>query len=69
MSGRTDFVMGGGFDYFTKGTMTGHDTSYSPDGDPVNGREDYVYQDADDSINQPEWVLRAMLGVNYRFGP
>ena len=68
MSSRTDFVMSCGFDYFAKGTLSGHDTAYAPDGDPVNGREDYVYEDADEVINQPEFVLRAMLGVNYRFG-
>ncbi len=66
MNPRTDFVMGGGVDYFAAGTLTGHDTSYSPSGKTVNGRDDYAYADADEAINQPEFNSRVMLGVTYR---
>jgi hypothetical protein len=60
-------VFGGGVDYFFEGTLKGHDTSYSPDGDDVNPREDYTYNDADDAVNQPKFMPRFMIGINYGF--
>ena len=60
-------VFGGGVDYFFEGTLKGHDTSYSPDGDDVNPREDYTYNDADDAVNQPKIMPRFMIGINYGF--
>ncbi len=48
--------------------QSGHDTSYSPDGDNVNPRKDYTYSDADNAVDQP--VLRPviLLGFSYRLG-
>jgi len=60
-------VFGGGVDYFFESTLKGHDTSYSPDGDDVNPREDYTYSDADESVNQPKLLGRFMIGLNYGF--
>ncbi len=60
-------VFGGGVEYFFEGTLKGHDTSYSPDGDDINPREDYTYNDADDAVNQPKIVGRFMIGLNYGF--
>lgn len=60
-------VIGGGADYFFQNTLKGHDTSYSPDGDDVNPREDFTYDDADKAINQPKILGRFMLGINYGF--
>jgi hypothetical protein len=68
MSPKIDLILCAGFDYYAKSTLQGHDTSYSPDGETVNGREDYQFEDADKAINQPYVVPRAMIGVNYRFG-
>ena len=68
MSPKIDLVLGVGFDYYKKSTLQGHDTSYSPDGETVNGREDYEFEDADKAIHQPYVIPRAMIGVNYRFG-
>jgi len=65
---KVDFVLGAGYDYFPGATLSGHDTSYSPDGDDVNPRNDYTYDTADDAINQPKHNLRFQLGVSYAFG-
>lgn len=68
MGRRARFALSGGVDYFPKGRLYGHDTSYSPDGEDVNPREDFGYTDADDAINQPWLELRIMAGVDYHFG-
>ena len=60
-------VFGAGAEYFLEGTLYGHDTSYSPDGDDVNPREDFSYSDADEAVNQPKILGRFMLGINYGF--
>lgn len=68
MGSRANLVLTGGVDYYAKSKLSGHDTSYSPDGENVNGRNDYTYADADEVINQPKWEPRLMIGVSYRFG-
>jgi hypothetical protein len=62
------FVLAGGVDYFFAATLSGHDTKYSPDGDDVNPRNDYTYDDANDAINQLSWEPRAIIGLSYWFG-
>lgn len=68
MSRRIDLVLTGGCDYYAKSTLTGHDTSYSPNGETVNGRKEYSFQDADKAVNQPGLVPRLLIGINYRLG-
>lgn len=68
MGPRTSLVLSGGGEYFFSGRLTGHYTSYSPDGDDVNPREDYDYSDADDAVGQPTWRPVALFGVRYRLG-
>ena len=60
-----DLIFSFGYDYFFISTLYGHDTSYSPDGEDVNGREDFTFQDADDAINQPKHNVKAMIGLSY----
>lgn len=67
ISSRVDFVINGGLDHFFSGTLSGHDTSYSPDGEDINPREDYTYSDADAAVAQPKWEPVLMLGFGYRF--
>lgn len=55
-----------GFDYMFKSELVGHDTSYSPDGQDINPREDYSFSDADKAINQPGNELYIMIGFAYR---
>ena len=65
---RLSLIMNTGADYFFASTLYGHDTSYSPDGQSNNPRENYQYSDADNVINQPKLELRFMVGFSYRFG-
>ena len=67
MGGRFDLVLDGGLDYFFSSRLSGHDTSYDPDGTAVNPREDYTYTDADAAIGQPKLRPVLMLGGSYRF--
>lgn len=65
VSPRVSFVLTGGLDYYAGATLGGHDTSYSPDGQTVNGRNDYTYTEADQAVNQPKFEPVAMLGISY----
>ena len=64
---KIDFVVSTGADYYLNNKISGHDTSYSPDGENTRARNDYDYDDADDAINQPKFQLRLLIGVNYHF--
>ncbi len=64
---RLDLVLTTGVDYYFSSIIEGHDTSYGPDGEIINGRKDYTYTDADNAINQPKFVIKAMMGFNYYF--
>jgi hypothetical protein len=68
MSQKMSLLISGGAEYFFSARLSGHDTSYSPDGDDVNPRKDYTYNDADEAVDQP--VLRpvALVGFSYRLG-
>jgi len=59
-------------DFYLPSTLTGHDTSYSPDNDNVNPRRDilnddvyFIYKDANRAIKQPMFMPRIMMGVNF----
>jgi hypothetical protein len=67
ISRRVDMVFTAGLDHFFSSTLSGHDTSYSPDGEDVNPREDYTYSDADAAVGQPKLEPAILLGLSYRF--
>ncbi|MDH4043347.1 MAG: hypothetical protein OEY20_16335 [Gemmatimonadota bacterium] len=67
VSRRFDMVVTAGLDYYFSSRLSGHDTSYSPDGDNVNPREDFTYGDADAAVGQPKLGPMLLLGFNYRF--
>ncbi len=67
VSPRVDLVLTTGLDYFLSSTLSGHDTSYSPDGTAVNPRQDFTYSDADAVVGQPKLEPTSMLGFNYNF--
>jgi hypothetical protein len=74
MAQNLDFVIALGLDYYLPGTLHGHDTSYSPDGDNVNPRNDnenddtpFTYKDANEAIDQPTFMPFAMIGVTFDF--
>jgi len=60
-----DLVLNLGYDYYLSETLYGHDTFYSPDGQDVNPREDYKFEDADNAINQPKHQLKILIGFSY----
>lgn len=66
-AGRREPVLRGGLDYYAPGTLYGHDTAYSPDGQNVNPRDGFGWSDADAAIEQPGLVGRVMAGLRYRF--
>jgi hypothetical protein len=68
MGRRTALILTGGLEYFLSSRLTGHDTSYSPDGDDVNPRLDYTYHDADQAVGQPTWRPLLLIGVKYQLG-
>lgn len=60
-------VFTAGADYYFPSDIYGHDTSYGPDGQNVNPRNNYSFNDADNAVNQPKLQPRAMIGINYGF--
>ncbi|MBN1791664.1 MAG: hypothetical protein JW830_14285 [Bacteroidales bacterium] len=72
MTSNLNLIMAIGLDHYFPSTLTGHDTSYSPDNDNINPREDnqdgdtpFTYRDADKAIRQPVFMPRAMIGVSF----
>ena len=73
ISGKLNLSLAAGLDYFFNNTLKGHDTSYSPDDDNVNPRNDnqnndeqFTFSDANEAIKQPSLMPRVMLGVVYK---
>jgi hypothetical protein len=65
-------VIAFGLDFYLPSTLTGHDTSYSPDNDNVNPTRDnqnndvyFLYKDANKAIRQPFLMPHVMLGVSF----
>ena len=67
MSSRVALVVSSGYDFFFPATLTGHDTSYSPDDENINARGNNSYGTADDAIAQPKHQVRLMFGLNYSY--
>jgi hypothetical protein len=68
MGRKMALVLSGGAEYFFSSRLTGHDTSYSPDGENVNPRKEYTYSDADEAVAQPKLRPIALIGISYRLG-
>jgi hypothetical protein len=67
MNRRLYLTLTAGTDYYFLNDLTGHDTTYRPDDENINPREDFTYKDADNAINQPKFQVRLMMGISYRF--
>lgn len=65
ISARLGLMLSAGADYYFDATLEGHDTSYSPNGETVNGRRDYTYDTADEAINQPRFQPVILIGLAY----
>jgi hypothetical protein len=68
MSPKMNLILSAGGDYFFPARLSGHDTSYAPDGDHVNPRRDFTYADAKAAVNQPTWRPAGVVGISYRLG-
>lgn len=68
VSTKASLLISGGADYYFPSRLQGHDTSYSPDDDNVNPREDFTYASADDAIAQPSLRPMVMVGLKWRLG-
>jgi len=68
VSSRADFTLRLGVDHFFKARLEGHDTAYEPDGDDVNPRNDYTWDDADQAVNQPRTEPFGLVGLRLRLG-
>ena len=73
MSSNLNLVIAAGMDYYFPSTLQGHDTSYSPDGDHVNPRNDnenndepFSYKDADRAIYQPRFMPYGLVGLRLK---
>ena len=67
MGRNVSFTMTAGFDYYPNAILTGHDTTYSPDGENINQKEVFTYKDADNAINQPKFQPLLMVGITVGF--
>jgi hypothetical protein len=72
MGQNLNLVLAAGVDYYIPSTLHGHDTSYSPDNDNVNPRNDiedndtpFTYKDANKAIAQPGIMPFAMIGLTF----
>jgi len=66
MTPRSDLIVGAGVDRYLDAAISGHDSTYNPDGTTVNAKENFTYAIANRAIHQPEWAPRLTLGVGYK---
>ncbi len=58
-------VVSGGLDFFFRAAISGHDTTYSPDNNNINPKENYTYSDATDAVNVPRFRPSIMIGLQF----
>jgi hypothetical protein len=59
---RSAFVLEAGVDRYFDAPLTGHDTTYDPDGAHVRPRDDYSYEDARSAANAPGFEFVGLVG-------
>ena len=64
---RTSLLLQLGLDRYQDTALTGHDTTYTPEGDHINDRDGYDYGSADEAVDQPDLEVMAMLGLMVGF--
>ena len=62
-----DLVLSVGGDYYQKSAIYSHGTTYSPDGEHIDSRKEFEYEDADAAIHQPLYKFHSLIGFQYRF--
>jgi len=68
VSDRLDFALQLGLDRYFDSRLEGHDTAYEPDGDHVNPRDGYGWEDADEAVHQPQLEVFGLIGLRLRLG-
>jgi hypothetical protein len=65
----SSLMVKGGVEYFPKTRIDAHGTYYyTPDGEDDNPRNDYTYDNADESINQPSFRPYVQIGLLFPIG-
>ena len=67
ISERLALVVSFGGDYYLNSAIYSHGTTYSPDGEHVDPRKEFEYEDADAAVNQPKYKVHSLIGFQYRF--
>ncbi|HUI63656.1 MAG TPA: hypothetical protein VL126_02355 [Bacteroidota bacterium] len=67
MSHRVDLTLSAGVDNYFAGPLHGHDTTYTPDNQNVNPKENFTYSDASKVVNAPKIQLVMLIGLTYAF--
>ncbi len=67
ISNRVDLTLSGGVDNYFDSSLHGHDTTYNPDNQNVNPKENFTYQDARAVVNAPHLLGVLMIGLTYTF--
>jgi hypothetical protein len=65
MSSRVSMMLSGGVVAYFKGSLHGHDTTYSPDNQNVNPKENFQYSDAASAVSTPRFQPEVLIGVAY----
>jgi hypothetical protein len=65
MSNRVSLMLSAGAVGYFNGSLHGHDTTYSPDDQNVNPKENFKYKDAADAISTPHFQPEVLIGVTY----
>lgn len=65
MNSRLDLAVTLGLDSYFNGSLHGHDSTYKPNNENINAKEDFSYEDAAAAINTPKLVPVLMIGVNF----
>jgi hypothetical protein len=65
MSNRVSLMLSAGAVGYFDGALHGHDTTYNPDDQNVNPKEDFTYKDAAAAISTPRFQPEALIGVIY----
>lgn len=66
---RSFLILKGGIEYFPKARIDAHGTYfYTTDGEDDTPRNDYTYENADESINQPYFRPYVQIGILFPIG-
>jgi len=65
MSNRVSLMLSAGAVGYFDGPLHGHDTTYNPDNQNVNPKENFTYKDASAAVSAPHFQPEVLIGINY----